>query len=158
MKQTLYMETTQIRPEKTAGEIMELLVRANARQIALEYGEKHTLCGMAFVILVDGRAVPFKLPARVEPVFRLLNNRRPEGSWKRGNREDGSAADREQAERVAWRQLLRWVQAQIAMIETGMVAVQEVFLPYAQNQDGRTLYEAISGSGFKQLAAPEVKP
>lgn len=27
----------------------------------------------------------------------------------------------------------------------------EVFLPYAQNQDGATVYEALKGSNFKQL-------
>lgn len=153
MRQTLFMETTKIRPEKTASEIMEALVKASARQIAVEYDAAGCLCGMAFVIVVQGRPIPFKLPARVEPVFKILNNRRPKESWRRGNRQDGAAVDREQAERVAWRQLLRWVQAQLAMIETGMVAVDEVFLPYMQNDSGKTVYELFAGSGFKQLAA-----
>ncbi len=150
MRQTLFMETTKISASKTAGEIMELLVKANARQIAVEYDDKRKLCGMAFVIVVDGHMLPFQLPARIEPVFRTLNNRR------RSGREGGAAADQEQAERVAWRQLLRWVQAQIAMIETGMVTTHEVFLPYAQNRDGKTLYELLAESKFKLLAAPSV--
>jgi hypothetical protein len=64
---------------------------------------------------------------------------------------------REQAERVAWRQLLRWAQAQLAMIETGMAAAEEVFLPYLQEPSGRTVYEVFAESRFKALPAPESK-
>ena len=39
------------------------------------------------------------------------------------------------------RQLLRWTQIQMAMIEVGMVKPAEVFLPYAVGADGRTFYE-----------------
>ena len=147
MRKTLFMETTKIEPGKTAGEIMELLAQANARQIAVEYDDKRTICGMAFLILVDGRTLPFRLPARVDPVFSIINGRRKTG------RTSHTAIDREQAVRVAWRQLLRWVQAQLAMIETGMVTTHEVFLPYAQDRNGKTLYELLSESKFKMLEA-----
>jgi hypothetical protein len=42
---------------------------------------------------------------------------------------------------VAWRQILRWVQAQMALVETKMVKVEEVFLPYIQGPGGQTVYE-----------------
>jgi hypothetical protein len=63
----------------------------------------------------------------------------------------------EQAERVAWRQLLRWVQAQLAMIDTGMVRTEEVFMPYivvnaATNQ---TLFERMVETQFKMLEGPK---
>lgn len=61
--------------------------------------------------------------------------------------------DRQQAERVAWRQLLRWVQAQLAMIECGMTEASEVFFPYMQMLSGNTIYELFKASEFKQLAA-----
>lgn len=48
----------------------------------------------------------------------------------------------EQAQRVAWRVLKSWIEAQIAIIETGMVAADEVFLPYQIVQGGETVYEA----------------
>ena len=58
---------------------------------------------------------------------------------------------RAQAERVGWRQLLRWVQAQLAMIEVGMAQRAEVFMPYIQQADGRTFFEYFEA---KQLALP----
>lgn len=158
MKQTLFMETTQVPPEKTAGEIMGVLVKANARQIAVEYDAERKLSGMSFVIVINGNPLPFRLPARIEPVFRALNDRRPKESWYRGNREEKAEVDRQQAERVAWRQLLRWVQAQLAMIETGMVASEEVFLPYLQNENGQTVYQLFAETKFKMLPAPKEPP
>ena len=46
---------------------------------------------------------------------------------------------KEQATRVAWRIVKDWLAAQLAMIEAGLVDLEEVFLPYAQNQAGRTV-------------------
>lgn len=144
---TLYMETTEIAASKTAAEISSLVVRAGAREIALEYGPARQLMGLRFVLLVQQMPVSFALPVRVEPVFRILNGRRKSPS-------DYKVRDTAQAERVAWRQLLRWVQAQLAMIDTGMVQAHEVFLPYLIHAGtNQTLFEFFSGEGLKQLTA-----
>jgi hypothetical protein len=39
-------------------------------------------------------------------------------------------ADREQAERVAWRQWLLWLKVQLALTDVGMTTASEVFFPY----------------------------
>ncbi|MDD4980682.1 MAG: hypothetical protein PHC54_05390 [Candidatus Omnitrophica bacterium] len=58
----------------------------------------------------------------------------------------------QQAKRVAWRQILRWVEAQMALVETNMVKIQEVFMPYIQMTiSGQTLYEKIEQKGFIAL-------
>jgi hypothetical protein len=62
--------------------------------------------------------------------------------------------DREQAERVGWRQLKRWLEAQLALVETEMVEMREVFAPYLLAEDGRTLFECLEESRFKALPAP----
>ena len=64
--------------------------------------------------------------------------------------------DRAQAERTAWRQVLRWVEAQMAMIEAGMTQTHEVFMPYAviPGSDDKTMFQAWE-SQQKLLAAPE---
>jgi hypothetical protein len=61
----------------------------------------------------------------------------------------------EDAERVAWRQAFRWLQAQLAYVESGNVKIEEVFLAYLQGDDGRTVYEALSTRGFKMLGEPK---
>jgi hypothetical protein len=108
MKKSLYMGTTKIDPQKTAGEIIAVLVASGARQIATDYTPQGRIQGLRFIIPTAGNGVAFSLPVRVDPLLKYLRN------------------DRQQAERVAWRQLLRWTQAQLAMIEVGMVKAEEV--------------------------------
>jgi hypothetical protein len=64
------------------------------------------------------------------------------------------------ARRIAWRQVLRWVEAQLALIETGMVKTQEVFLPYAmvgQNGKRRTMFEVLEEKQFLAISGPAPK-
>lgn len=46
--------------------------------------------------------------------------------------------------KVAWANLKDWVEAQMALYETEMVTMPQVFLPFATTKDGRTLSEVIS--------------
>lgn len=150
MKQTLYMESTQISTERTAGEITSVLIRAGANQIATDY-ENGKIRGLRWTMRISGQDCMFAMPARVEPVFVIINGRR-KASWDRVNKK---AADQEQAERVAWRQLLRWVQAQVAMIDCGMTQPMEVFFSYHINDSsGRTVFEHFFEQKFKAIAAP----
>lgn len=43
--------------------------------------------------------------------------------------------------RVAWRILRHWVDSQMAIIELEMVQIEQVFLPYIINKNGKTLGE-----------------
>jgi hypothetical protein len=149
-KKTLFMETTAIDSDKTAAEITSLLVKSGARQLSMQYDEKQKLTGVTFILLTAYGPVSFALPVRVEPIFNILNGRR-KYSYDRSNMAE---KDRAQAERVAWRQLLRWVQAQLAMIDCGMVKGEEVFLPYLVHAgSGQTLFEYFQKDGLKQLTS-----
>lgn len=156
-KKTLFMETTEIDPLKTAGEIIGELVKAGARQINQTY-QNGKIAGIRWTMLVGSAEVLFDMPVRIDPVYNLFVNRRDDkGRWLS---EQEKAKIRLKAERVAWRQLLRWTQAQLAMIDTGMVEAGEVFLPYMFNQaKSQTLFESMMESHFKLLPAgdPGVK-
>jgi hypothetical protein len=39
----------------------------------------------------------------------------------------------------------------MAILETEMVRMEQIFLPYAITRDGKTFYESLVGTGFKQL-------
>jgi hypothetical protein len=144
-KQPIFMENTEITADRTAAEITSCLVRAGAVAVSVRY-ENGCVTGMNWTMRVKGRELQFAMPARVEPVFVLLCKRRT-GRLDH----ETKARIRAQAERVAWRQLLRWVQAQLAMIEVGMAQQHEVFMPYIQQADGLTLFEFFES---KQLALP----
>jgi len=54
-----------------------------------------------------------------------------------------------QAVRTAWRIVKDWVEAQMAILETEMVTMEEVFLPYLLVAGDKTLYQAIAESKFQ---------
>jgi hypothetical protein len=149
---TLYMETTKITAEKTIQEISSLLCQNGATAILQEYDpQTRRPISVKFKIERDGQPIPFTLPARPDSIFRYFQKSRPAY-----NRTNYAKRDLEQAERVAWRQILRWVQAQLALMETGMVRLEEVFMPYMVTPGGKTLYEFIEDRKFNlALPAPE---
>ena len=54
----------------------------------------------------------------------------------------------EQAYRVAWRNILDWVEAQMALLEIEMAKIEEIFLPYMVNSIGETFFERMEQRGF----------
>lgn len=153
-KDTLFMETTEVPAERTAAEISAVLIRGGATQIATDY-EGGRIVGLRWTMRVCGRDILFAMPARVEPVYQILAKRRDSANGDKWFSSDLKSTMRAKATRVAWRQLLRWTQAQLAMIDSGMAEPSEVFLPYLQTGSGQSLFEVFKGSEFKQLPAPE---
>ena len=143
------METTEIPAERTAQEIHAVLVKAGARQIMSEY-EGGKVVGLKWTMATPMGDRMFDMPARVEPLYQIL--------WKRSDpwKVDKTKL-RAKAERVAWRQLLRWVQAQVAMIETGMVSSSEVFFPYMVAIEGKTIYSLFEARQLPLLPAPKAE-
>lgn len=124
--------TTTIAATKTAAEIQTMLAKVGATRIMVEYTDRQP-SGLAFELHGCG----YRLPARFEAVHKVLSK--------------DSAVQRrfksmEQAQRVAWRVLRSWIEAQLAIIETGMVQADEVFLPYQMLQGGETVYDVYQRS------------
>jgi hypothetical protein len=138
--------TTSIAPEKTLAEIQVKLAKAGAFQILHEYRKGTVeLVGLSFRIQTQFGNMAFALPARIEAVEAVLQRQAKRGDCRRGY------ASREQAVRVAWRILKDWTEAQLALIETGMVSLEQVMLPFAQNERGQTLFEALKEKRFAGL-------
>jgi hypothetical protein len=147
---TLFMESTEVPATRTAAEISACLIQAGATQIAQDY-EEGKITGLRWSMKLNGRDVMFDMPTRVEPVYQILLKRRTVYVSS-----DEKVRLREKAERVAWRQLLRWVQAQCAMIDCGMVKPVEVFMPYIQYAPGKTMFEALE-AGHQALGLPPAR-
>lgn len=142
---TIYLETTEVPAERTAGEISSLLAQNGATKILSEYGPDGKAIGLTFGICVKGRDIAYRLPIRTKPIFDLLQSSRKHSRWKY------TESDKAQAVRIAWRQTFRWIQAQMAMIQTGMVDVQEAFAAYTLCAGGQTLYERLTEGQYKLL-------
>ena len=151
VRRTLFMETTSVSAQTTCGEVSQLLIQGGARSISMDYEEGGRIVGMRFLLIVNGVQHAFRMPVRSGPIFKILNGRRKSAY----DRQVNATKDREQSERVAWRQLLRWTQAQMALLDCGMAAAAEVYLPYLIDNDGHTVYELFEESRFRAL--PEAK-
>ena len=57
-------------------------------------------------------------------------------------------ANHQQAVRIAWRIVKDWVRAQMAILETEMVKMEQIFLPYMITNNNQTLYESMVDRGF----------
>jgi hypothetical protein len=44
-----------------------------------------------------------------------------------------------------------WLEAQLAMIDAGLVDLEQIFLPYAQDSAGQTVYEVVRAQRFSNL-------
>ena len=148
MRETMFMETTRIAPERTVNEIQQVLARYGANAILLEY-EAMAVSAVSFKYRVDGGPeIPFRLPCRWREVETILRK-----SGKRPQRDD---TFEKWARRVAWRIVFRWVEAQMAFVESRQVKVHEVFFAYIKTPTGQTLFEAQEKRGFALEYKPEV--
>jgi hypothetical protein len=154
MSKTIFMGTTKIAPETTAHEIHSLLVGAGARQVLTEYNEQREITGIHFIMSVGNKQIPFKMPVRTEKLLEYFKGKgktRRHSSYRHTSKEDLAS----KAKRVAWRQLFRWVEAQLAFIDAGMAQTEEVFMAYIQVAPNETFYQRAIKQGFDRLALPE---
>ena len=120
--------TTKIDVYTTIGAIQGCLVKHGARKIMQDYDDDGKPQALCFAIETKFGVRGIKLPANVDAVHRVLLSQKIK-------------CDREQAERVAWRILKDWIEAQMAILESQMVEMDEIFLPYMVAKDGSKTYE-----------------
>ena len=115
MNKGLFTYTTKIEPQKTIGEIQEVLVSHGAKSVMTNYTDDGKIESLSFMILVDGQPKGIRLPADPTPVFKVLQRQYNDRKIAR------QFVDEHHALRVAWRIILYWVSAQMAILETQMV-------------------------------------
>ena len=121
--------TTKVNVYTTIGEIQAQLVKHGAKKIMQDYDDDSCINSLSFLINTPNGPRGIRLPANVDAVHKVLIRQKVK-------------CDREQAERVAWRIVKDWVEAQMAILESEMVQIDEIFLPYMVNNNGQTLFEA----------------
>ena len=121
--------TTKVDVYTTLGAIQGQLVKHGAKKIMQDYDDHGHIAALTFLIDTPAGARGIRLPANVDKVHTVLHRQKVK-------------CDREQAERVAWRIVKDWVEAQMAILESEMVQMDEIFLPYMVNNNGQTFFEA----------------
>ncbi|MHC1694635.1 MAG: hypothetical protein AB9835_05020 [Eubacteriales bacterium] len=127
--------TTKVDVYKTLIDIQSQLVKHGAQKILTEYDNAAHLTSLSFVINTHAGQRSVRLPAKTDSVHKVLHRQKVN-------------CDRDHAERVAWRNIKVWVDAQMALLETEQVQFDQLFFPHLINKDGKTLYEAYLDDTF----------
>lgn len=133
--------TTTIDAFKTVSEIEYILMKHKAKSIIKNY-EGESITSLSFLIDTGMQQLPIRLPVKVDECLKVLQKE------KRENPKKQIKDTREQAERVAWRILKDWVEAQMALLDIEMVRFEEIFLPYIETNSGKTIYERLEEKQF----------
>ena len=139
--------TPQIPPEQTASEIMSILTDKGATDVEiLNEGDRKPI-GLRWRVNAGQGPLTFAVPINAESVFQVLTQQKvmltkPD-------------ARMEQANRTAWRIIKNWMLAQMALIETNMATMDQVFLPYLLT-DGQTLYHALAEGNLNITPASDL--
>ena len=123
--------TTKVSVVRSLQDIQKSLVKAGASSIMQDYDEQGQVVAISFRILLNGQPIAFRLPSDWKAVQQVLKN-------------DRVRYEEEHARRVAWRITKDWVEAQMALLATKSVTLPQLFLPYAMDSKGVTLYEKIA--------------
>lgn len=134
--------TTKIAAAQTMGEIQGILASHGARKVMMDFSESGDAEAVTFALMLNNRLVGFRLTAKPEGVIRVM-------------KKEGQNCTKEQATRIAWRNIKDWISAQIALVETEQASMQEVFLPYLVISKGdtppMTLYEQFEQQKYLPL-------
>lgn len=133
--------TTTIDAFKTVSEIEHILVKHKAKSIMKNY-DGESITGLSFLIDTGTQQLPVILPVKTDECLKVLKKE------KRENPRKQIKDTREQAERVAWRILKDWVEAQMALLDIEMVRFEEIFLPYIETNNGKTIYQRLEEKQF----------
>lgn len=135
---TVALKNTYSQSPHVFDDIQKTLRDHKARSVTLDYDDGRVEA-ISFVLDVNGQYLHFRLPARyanVERIFQKQKNRRL------------TDQERDQAYRTAWANIRDWLSAQMALVDTEMAEVAEIFLPYMVNQEGMTYFEALKERQF----------
>lgn len=133
--------TTTVDSFKTVSEIEYILMKHKAKSIMKNY-DGESITGLSFLIDTGMQQIPVRLPVKVEECLEVLKQE------KKNSSRSNIKATRDQAERVAWRILKDWVEAQMALLDIQMVRFEEIFLPYIETQNGQTVFERLEEKQF----------
>lgn len=129
--------TTKVAADQSIREIQAALVKCGATGVAYSFEPGGRIASLFFQLTVASQPVQFSLPVNWK-LFQVVLKEQKAGRWR----------EEDYVYRVAWRNIRDWVLAQLALYETSMVDLPQVFLPFAQGRDGRTLYETVKEQRF----------
>lgn len=139
--------TTTVDADKTAIECLAILTKHGASKVAISFSDDRQPDGLDFIIATPFGPRAYALPVNIPGTEKALLR-----AWRAG-RIDRRFTEPAQARRVAWRVLKDWLEAQMALIDAGMVELPQVMLPWLLVDEGHTLYAAWQASELRAIEA-----
>lgn len=140
--------TTEVEAKKSAAECMALLAEHGAELVAItwERGTRQP-SGLKFSIGTAWGTLSYDMPVRLGETEKRL------AKAHRERKITAKHTGTEQARRVAWRVLKRWLEIQVEYIELGQAELAELMLPWMSTGDGETVWTAFQADRFRALGA-----
>lgn len=132
--------TTKVSADRSIQEIQTALVAHGAIGVIFRY-EKGTgrIEALQFGLEIDGKSIGFSLPVHWKK-FQAVLKQQEVKRWD----------DEDYCYRVAWRDIRDWIMAQLALYETEIVEMPQIFLPFmtTDKKGTRTIYDEIKSNQF----------
>lgn len=144
-RQAIKYQSTTIDPWKSAAEIAALVRKYGGTRFEQQWGERGEMLGIRFGIRDERMGeVPVILRAQTERIEEILRGAVPR-TWLKQE-------IREQAQRIAWRQLKDFVEQALLAVETGLFPLAAAFMAHIEVEDEETgapiaLIEAFATRG-----------
>lgn len=117
---------TNVPVQKTMEDLKALVRRHGAAGFGIREDYTSRISTVEFVLVADGESVPVRIPVDAGKVFRLLYPK-PHGN-QHGSAHALEPERRDQAERVAWRQVYVIVDALLTAVQVGIMSLPEAFM------------------------------
>lgn len=131
--------STTISASQTAAEMQALLAQHGARRISIDYDQEAVPCAIEFTLETPHGQRSFALPAEADRMEQLLAREEAAGRLKAGSRAERTS--RAQAERVAWRVMKTWLEAQLALVDAALIDMDQALFPFLKAAPDKTLFE-----------------
>lgn len=132
--------TTQSSVDKTMGEVVGALTRRGVTRISTVFDDQGEPAGLEFTMKTEYGPRDFALPVRTAGVLATLKRDKVQPRY----------ATPEHAARVAWAIARDWLRAQSALIDAGLVTLDEVMFPWMVG--GKSAQTAFSAYRSQQKA------
>jgi len=156
--------TTEVPASRSIAEITEILQEGGATALMFQYGVEREVVAVTFQMPTTFGVLPFTLPAKIGEVIATLNAQIKAESARVNQRSNYRRKiprslfnNKAQAERIAWRIVKDWLEAQIAMSSIGNAKFEQIMMPFVQI-GGKSFYEHMVERGTLALPAPRDEP
>lgn len=152
--------TTQVPASRSIAEVLEILQNGGATAVVMEYDANKRVSEVHFRMETAFGETAFALPANVARVSLAINAQiKAETELLRVRKirvrriPSKLFNDRDQAERIAWRIVKDWLEVQFAMNTIDSAKLEQVLIPFAVDQSGKTFYQRLVERGGPLLIA-----